>query len=41
VSTPEHLVWLVGHHLDQRAKVRPETARPVALIAAPPEVDAG
>jgi tRNA(Ile)-lysidine synthase len=41
VALPEHLVWLVGHRLDERVRVRADTAQSVTLIAVPPPVDAG
>jgi tRNA(Ile)-lysidine synthase len=31
VATEEHLLWLVGHHLDRRAAVTPETAAVIRL----------
>jgi tRNA(Ile)-lysidine synthase len=36
VALPEHLVWIVGHQRDERARVRPDSARPLRLTAVAP-----
>ncbi len=39
VTNDRHLLWLVGHHLDERARVTAGSRRVVHLKAIPPESD--
>lgn len=37
VANDEHVVWVVGHILDERARVEPGSGRVVRLVARPPD----